>query len=152
MKTLITFLFMTFVILAHSQDTIYNKNGTLVPAKILEITSTEITYKKSNNLDGPIYRVNKSDVSFIEYSNGTKDVFSDAPATTKTNNDDVYQGQQQQSSTNVVIAPSIGLGYRSFWGWRYRGYYRPWGGYYNYNTWRGGYHGGYHYGHHYGHH
>lgn len=49
-------------------------NGKLI-AKVLEISSTEVKYKRFDNLDGPNYVINKTEVSSITYSNGLKDVF-----------------------------------------------------------------------------
>jgi hypothetical protein len=44
----------------------------------LEVTSSEVKYKKTENLDGPIFTILKSEVLIIRYKNGTKDVFSNA--------------------------------------------------------------------------
>ena len=57
-------------------DIIVLKNGAEVSVKVIEIGLTEIKYKKCENLSGPSYTIEKSDVFMIKYSNGTKDVFS----------------------------------------------------------------------------
>lgn len=51
-------------------DVIFMKDGTEVPAKVLEINSTEIKYKRCDYIDGPTIVINKSDVSQIRYGNG----------------------------------------------------------------------------------
>lgn len=60
-----------------SQDLITTKKGDIVKAKVLEITTSEIKYKKIDNLSGPTYSILKSDVFSINYKNGSKDVFSE---------------------------------------------------------------------------
>lgn len=75
-------------------DLIVFKNGDEIEAKIIEISVTEIKYKKCNNLNGPTNIVSKSEVLFIKYPNGTKDVFSDknvntAPKDNSSSNKDI---------------------------------------------------------------
>ena len=60
--------------LCWSQDTIKTKTKECISAKILEVTTTEIKYKKFDNLDGPTFTIPKSDVSMIRYKNGTMDI------------------------------------------------------------------------------
>jgi len=61
--------------LCWSQDTIVTKKNENIASKVLEVTTSEIKYKKFDNLDGPIYSLLKADVFLIKYSNGTKDTF-----------------------------------------------------------------------------
>lgn len=78
MKNILT-LFAIFLLISKinkAQDTIIKINGDTVLAKILEINSTEIKYKKFNFQDGPSYVENKSEIKQITYSNGLKEVFS----------------------------------------------------------------------------
>lgn len=56
-------------------DLVTMRNGDEIEVKIMEVNPYDIKYKKCNNLEGPSYTVNKSDVFMIKYSNGTKDVF-----------------------------------------------------------------------------
>ncbi len=62
---------------ADAQDLITKKDGTDIPAKILEITITEVKYKKFENLSGPTYTLLKSDILMVRYENGTNDVFNE---------------------------------------------------------------------------
>lgn len=73
--TSLTIFFMFFINIGSAQDTIILKNGMELTSKIIEITNTEISYKNWSNIDGPIYRVKKSEISKIKYQNGTSDVF-----------------------------------------------------------------------------
>ncbi len=66
----------TFVVLLSTsncfcQDLITKKNGEDIKAKVTEITTGEVKYKRFDNLDGPIYSIGKSDVLLIKYKNGT---------------------------------------------------------------------------------
>jgi len=60
---------------AFSQDTIVKKNNELVAAKILEVSTTQIKFKKWNNQDGPAYFESLSEITSIKYANGTVDTF-----------------------------------------------------------------------------
>ena len=74
-----SFLFLPLTLAA--QDTLIMKNGDEIPAKVLEISPTEIVYKKYDNLEGPVIVVYKSTVFMIKYQNGTKDVFTEETLT-----------------------------------------------------------------------
>jgi hypothetical protein len=60
--------------LTHAQDNIVLKNGTEIRAKVLEVSATEIKYRKQDNPDGPVYSSGIGEVLLINYANGTKDV------------------------------------------------------------------------------
>ncbi len=57
-------------------DSIILKNGEEIKAKVTEIASDEIKYKKCDNLNGPTYTIKKSEVFMIKYSNGTEDIIT----------------------------------------------------------------------------
>ena len=42
---------------AFSQDLITKKDGTDIEAKILEVSNTELKYKKLDNIDGPVLKI-----------------------------------------------------------------------------------------------
>jgi hypothetical protein len=44
--------------------------------KVIEVGTSEVKYKKIDNLNGPIFSILKSDLLIIKYENGTKDDFS----------------------------------------------------------------------------
>lgn len=71
LSTLIIFVFST---LSYSQDIIELNDGSEIKAKVTEVLPKEIKYKKFNNLDGPIYTINKSKILMIRYENGDKDI------------------------------------------------------------------------------
>ena len=60
-----------------SQDVITYKNGTEAKVKVMEVTSTEVKFKKEENPDGPVYAELKSKIFMIQFANGSKEVFGD---------------------------------------------------------------------------
>ncbi len=77
MRNLLIILISTF--LSNSivaQDTLTMRSGENIIVKIIEVGSTEVKYKKTINLNGPIYSSIKSDILFIHYENGSIDDFS----------------------------------------------------------------------------
>lgn len=68
-----------------AQDIITLKDGTDIKAKILEITPTELKYKKYNNLEGPTITILKTQVLLVRYENGENEVFNDTPKNSESN-------------------------------------------------------------------
>lgn len=113
--------------LSFAQDLITKKSGEDVKAKVIEVTTTEIKYKKTENLNGPLFTILKSDVFSVRYENGSKDVFNDSNTSEKEkdqNNDDMitkakadsklfYKGRNSGAiwtgAAAAVTSPIIGL-------------------------------------------
>ena len=72
------FLMMCCAVTVYAQDVITLKNGDEIKAKVTEITSSEIKYKRYDNLDGPTVVAAKQDVFAINYENGTREVINAA--------------------------------------------------------------------------
>ena len=66
-----------------AQDVIFRSSSDSIQAQVLTIGTTEISYRKWSNLDGPIYSISINEVAAIRYANGTYDFFSDKSVTTK---------------------------------------------------------------------
>jgi len=62
---------MLFCLYSYAQDTIVKINGDKIIAKISEVSSKEIKYKKFDFQEGPTYIENKSNIQIIKYSNGS---------------------------------------------------------------------------------
>ena len=78
MKNLKAILFVVATTgILHAQDTIHTKSGKTIQAKVYEVTQHEVRYQNSSNLEGPMYTMDKSQVTSIEYKNGTTDTFTD---------------------------------------------------------------------------
>lgn len=71
------FYFMLAGLKVFSQDIIIFKSGDEVEAKVLEISTDIVKYKKWNNQNGPTYSSGKVEIFMIKYQNGTKDIFND---------------------------------------------------------------------------
>jgi len=113
--------------LCFSQDIITNKNSEDIKANVLEVTTTEIKYKKFENPDGPTFSILKSDIVMIRYQNGTKDIFTEEKKTEivpASSNDDLftqgkfdanryYNGYKGAGTTtlltSLIFSPLIGL-------------------------------------------
>jgi hypothetical protein len=65
---LIAFCFITWC--ASSQDVIYKTNGDSIKAKILEVGTNAVSFKKSSNPDGPTFVESKSDIFMIRFKDG----------------------------------------------------------------------------------
>lgn len=61
---------------AVAQDVIVLKNAEEVQAKVESVGVQEVIYRKWENVEGPTYTLPKSDILFVKYANGQKDVFS----------------------------------------------------------------------------
>ena len=59
-----------------AQDRIQKTDKSVIDARVLEISTTDIKYKKFSNPGGPTYLIPKTDVTSIVYENGEKEVFS----------------------------------------------------------------------------
>lgn len=59
-----------------SCDLLVLRNGDEIEAKVTEISSSEVKYKRCNHLNGPTIIIDKNEVLFVKYSNGEKEVFT----------------------------------------------------------------------------
>jgi hypothetical protein len=102
---LLTFVFCQNLI---AQDTIIKSNGDLVLAKVTEITSMEIKYKRFNFLDGPTYIVGRGEIKMIKYSNGLKEEFPVIPVNSIVVNEtpDTYYNQGDRNSHYNYVTPA----------------------------------------------
>ncbi len=74
------FVFALLAVLAccglSAQDIIFRQDGSEIQAKVSEVTTSEIVYKKWDNPEGPIFRIKKNEVFMIRFENGTKEMFN----------------------------------------------------------------------------
>ena len=63
-----------------AQDVISTKDGREIEAKVLEVGTEELVYKKWSNPDGPDYHILLSDVLQVRYENGEVETYG-APGT-----------------------------------------------------------------------
>ena len=93
---LLIILFICSSSIIKAQDTLSTRSGESIIAKVLEVTTNEVKYKKFDNLNGPDIIILKSDLLQIRYENGTKDDFNNIIKKEDTNNaaiDEAVQGK-----------------------------------------------------------
>lgn len=61
---------------AHAQDTLCMRAGGCMAVKILEIGVKDVSFKRSDNPDGPLFVYSKNDIKRIRYANGYVDTFA----------------------------------------------------------------------------
>ncbi|MGY0391046.1 hypothetical protein ACW5R3_00630 [Bizionia sp. KMM 8389] len=83
MKKIKTLLLLLFTISLNAQDVILTTSNEEISAKIEEVLIKTISYKKTSNLTGPLYHINKSEVSKITYANGEVETFQTVTSETK---------------------------------------------------------------------
>ena len=77
MKKILSLFFLLCAVCSISaKDVIVKKNADVVEAKILEVSSDEIKYKKLSNPKGPTFTISISDVSTVIYENGEVESFT----------------------------------------------------------------------------
>lgn len=108
MKNLTLFAFL-LAISGHSylrsQDTLFMKDGTKISTKILEVTPTEVKYKKTENPDGPTFISPGSDIGLIKYKNGSIDTIkAEAPVVVAEKKEEKVS-QQRPVDPNPAIYP-----------------------------------------------
>lgn len=61
---------------AHAQDRLTKRGGEVLAVKVVEITPSDIKYRRADNPDGPLISVWRSEVALIRYANGTEEVIN----------------------------------------------------------------------------
>lgn len=65
---------------AQAQDLLTKRSGEELAVKVVEITPAEVKYRRTDNPDGPLITVWRTDVFMIRYANGAKELFDKAGA------------------------------------------------------------------------
>jgi len=78
---------------ANAQDIITLKDGGTIEVKVLEISPTEIKYKRFSQLDGPTIVIPVANVQSIKYEDGTYEIL----------NDDTVPQQKNTQGKNTAI-------------------------------------------------
>jgi len=77
MKYILLFiLFICSSNIIKAQDTLSMRSGENILVKVIEVGTSEVKYKKIDNLNGPIFSMLKSDLLIIKYENGTSEDYS----------------------------------------------------------------------------
>jgi hypothetical protein len=112
-------LFFAGVFPIYAQDLIILTDGNIIEAKVLEISPSEIRYKRFDNLDGPTIILPVAGVLSIRYENGTVETFNTAPEpapaqTVRPNTpvmdpDKLYVGIFAEPSGFAMYGPSLAV-------------------------------------------
>jgi hypothetical protein len=121
-KLAITFLSLLWMsTLCYAQDVIVTLKAEKINAKILEVGTDEIKYKKFDYQTGPIFTLKKSEIVSIIYENGSVDVFtaSTEPASPTGevkyfDGDDDDNDQDSYSRGNYYIKGMAPMGKREY--------------------------------------
>ena len=74
MKYILLFiLFICSSNIIKAQDTLSMRSGENILVKVIEVGTSEVKYKKLDNLNGPVFSILKSDLLMIKYPNGTSE-------------------------------------------------------------------------------
>ena len=96
------------LMIASAQDIIVLKNSERIDAKIVNVSSTEISYKKASYLDGPTFTLNIAEVSSIIYANGEVQAFSDTPAPAPApQQQPAYNSTYSDMNSNAAVNNSV---------------------------------------------
>ena len=68
---LLLLLFILLGPLAHAQDLLTKRTGEEIAVKVVEITPSEVRYRRADNPTGPLITIWKADVFQIRYANGS---------------------------------------------------------------------------------
>lgn len=107
-------LLLTFnvAMCATAQDVLVKKDGSTILSKVIEISDTQVKYKKHSNIDGPTYIINVKELQSINYQNGEKELFNDKESTNegtvkaKPADDNKEQKEKYASLPKMVLKPS----------------------------------------------
>ncbi|MCL2131317.1 MAG: hypothetical protein FWH36_02495 [Lentimicrobiaceae bacterium] len=120
-RVIILGVLVTGISSLYAQDVITLKTGEEIKAKVEEISSSEVKYKRFDNLNGPTVVVAKTEVFAINYENGTREVINPvaADAPSKQNADyatwkgphkkDFYTGIYLNPLGFLQVGPMLGV-------------------------------------------
>jgi len=76
MYIFIFYLLLIGTAITNAQDLVILRDGTIIEAKVTEISQTDIKYMCFDHLDGPVIVIPRTQVLVIRYENGTDQVIS----------------------------------------------------------------------------
>ena len=76
-RLLFVAVFVLSFLSLHAQDILVRKGGEVENVKVLEVSPTEVRYKKSDNPDGPVFVEKRLNLYSVKYQNGEVQTFID---------------------------------------------------------------------------
>lgn len=104
---LLFLMLFAFSLSSAAQDIITKTDDSAILAKVVEVSSTMVKYRKYNNLNGPIYSEPVDNIKAITYENGAVERFTTAPAA-QPSQSGYYGNQNVQTSGGVNPYPAYG--------------------------------------------
>jgi len=71
-----SFIFLLGICSAFAQDIIILKDGSMIESKVVEVSTSEIRYKRFDHLEGPTIVITSDKVLSIKYQNGTYEIIN----------------------------------------------------------------------------
>ena len=104
------FLLVCTALLSNAQvrkpDLLYKKDKTILEAVIVEVSETEIQYRRFSNPQGPVYVVKKSEVNKIVYTNGeTEELVATGKSDKKSSDKKVAEKKEPAKASDKKTAP-----------------------------------------------
>jgi hypothetical protein len=97
-------------------DFINFKKGDVVKAKVLEITPTEIKYRRCDNLNGPLIVVAKNDIYSIKYVNGHEEhFFREVPQSSSSGSDANTINIEKNPHPMAIVVAALAYGCLLLW-------------------------------------
>ena len=101
---LAVFMLVVFPVVLQAQDVIITKASQKIEAKILEVSTSEVKYKKQNNLEGPVFVMATTEINSVIYANGEVQLFD-------TEADD--DSTQIESTSAPIVEPNGEIVFRA---------------------------------------
>lgn len=110
-KLFLLLLFAAAGSVTAAQDLIVrnDKDATDISAKVLRVSDSKVEYLAWDNLEGPTYEIPVSQVLFIRYQNGTKDIFAQQPASTHYRQGNRFEGYPKYQG-EITFGYGLGVG------------------------------------------
>ena len=113
-KILFAAIFATSTLSLNAQDILVRKGGEVENVKVLEVSPTEVKYKKSNNEDGPVFVEKRSNLYSVKFQNGEVQTFNDKPESTETSSYYSEYAKEKKFSNEIdlYLGAGWGIGYQ----------------------------------------
>lgn len=113
-KILFLVIFATSSLTLCAQDLLVRKSGEVENVKVIEVSPTEVKYKKINNDDAPIFIEKRGDIYSIKYQSGDVQRFKDTFSSDKTFTfySDYGKKKRFTNEVDMYIQNGWGLGYK----------------------------------------
>jgi len=80
-------MLLFFCSFIHAQDTIVKRNDEKIVAKIAEVNTNNVKYKRFDYQDGPVFNSEKWELKYIVYANGVRESFENYVSQATVRND-----------------------------------------------------------------